>query len=526
MLVIEESPHLAASAIACVERFVAEGGTVVLCGEAAPALLSLASVAAVPRAPSNRYRCMRLASGHSLLDRFVPDEVLFFTCSAFNALAPGRDFTVEPREAATIAFSQEITLADPGGDWPDSAPSDEPSLVMREFAGGGRVALLAAAAGIAHADQTPTVVGVSDDPLSGREPRRARAHGGPGAAAARRASSCACGREAPTRWRRFRATCTSTSTTRSTARGRNTCTWNAWPRLFRARGLDGKYTFCTTARVAEEHPDAVRGVANFDVVPHTYDDISLAGLGREEQAADIRKCIETFAAVIPDTDTYRLGWRTHTYGSDAVTREALAEAGYLWISDMGASWYGEWDFKRWPVRHTAYVAYPQRARGAQGQALPLWEMPECAPSDFALYESGRRHPDADWAVLYSPEEAERIWTDRLRLACLREELFILNWHPFLTLSEPDRAQTAERMLDIMRATPGVAFMTITEAAQWWDAREQVEVEQRESRRRPARHRHQRQRPAPRRPHPARPGGRQPRVPTAGGSKSSRATATR
>ena len=250
--------------------------------------------------------------------------------------------------------------------------------------------------------------------------------------------------------------------------------------LLRARGLDGRFTFSTTARVAEEHPDEVRAVAEYDIVPHTYDDISLAGLGRAEQAADIRKCIETFAAVIPATDTYRLGWRTHTYGSDGVTREALAEAGYLWISDMGASWYGEWDFKRWPVRHTTYVAYPQRARGADGRELLLWEMPECAPSDFALYESGRRHPDAEWAVLYSPDEAERIWTDRLRLACLREELFVLNWHPFLTLSEPDRAQAAARMLDVMLATPGVAFMTITEAAQWWDARERVEVEQRET----------------------------------------------
>lgn len=480
VLVVDEAPGLNEAAAAGIERFVSQGGALILAGEAAPGLLRLAGVTAEPRAPTNRYRCLRTATACPLLDRFAPDEILFFTCSAYNALSPGRDFAVAAREATAIALSQEITLVDPQAEvWADSAPSDEPSLVMRQFPAGGRVVYSPLPLGSLTRLKTPTVVGVSQVPY------RVENHGvlllmaGLVRALAPMVELCL--------WPRGADAVVALSGDvheyfhYPQHRARHEYEYlERMARLFRARGLDGKYTFSTTARVAEQHPDAVRAVAHFDIVPHTFDDISLAGLGREEQAADIHRCLEAFAAVIPDTDTYRLGWRTHTYGSDAVTREALAEAGYLWISDLGASWYGEWDFKRWPVRHTAYVAYPQRARGVDDQPLPLWEMPECAPSDFALYESGRRHPDADWAVLYSPEEAERVWLDRFNLARRREELFILNWHPFLTLSEPGRAQIAESVLDAMRHTPGVAFMTITEAARWWDAREKVEVDQRET----------------------------------------------
>jgi len=480
-LVVEEAPHLSEAAAANIERFVAQGGALILSGEAAPPLLRLAGVAAAPRAASSRYRCMRVGGGDPLLDRFAPGEVLFFTCSAYNARSPGRDFAIAAEDGFPLALSQEITLADAEAEaWADSAPSDEPSLVIRRpAAGGGPVIYSPLALGSLTRVKTPTVVGVTDLPY------RVENHGALAlmAGLARRLAPAVelC------LWPQGADAVVALSGDvheyfhYSEHRSREEFRYlDRMARVFSARGLDGRYTFSMSARVAEQHSEEVRAVAHYDVVPHTYDDTSLAGLSRAEQAADIRKCIEAFAAVLPDTDTYRLGWRTHTYGSDAVTREALAEAGYLWISDVGASWYGEWDVKRWPVRHTTYVAYPQRARGADGRELALWEMPECAPSDFALYESGRRHPDADWAVRYSPEEAERIWLGRLDLARRREELFILNWHPFLTLSEPDRAQAAERVLDAMRAIPGVAFMTITEAAQWWDAREKVEMEQRDT----------------------------------------------
>ena len=136
----------------------------ILCGEAAPELLSLAGVTAVSRAPSNRYRCIRTCQ-HPLLDRFLPDEVLFFTCSAFNALAPGRDFAVETREATALALSQEIALADPQAEaWTGSAPSAEPSLTLREFASGGRVLYSPLPLGSLTRTKTPTVVGVASIP--------------------------------------------------------------------------------------------------------------------------------------------------------------------------------------------------------------------------------------------------------------------------------------------------------------------------------------------------------------------------
>jgi hypothetical protein len=511
LLIVEEVQNLPHAALEALHGFLQGGGNLVICAQAPKALLSLAGVRSIePRrkgafarrsaAAARRacYRCVMVsriqsAVGRRLMSGFRPGEVLFFTNSRFNEKRPGRDFSMKlDASASVIATTWEACLKGAAKDsWDEGKPTREPTIVTRQaFSRGGFAIYCPIPLGWLTLAKQAEVVGVfhssyqvENDALlllmrciirfaaeAAEEPLGELCLW-PGGA---RAWSALSGdvheyiHHPPLHERReysFLA---------------------PMANMMRQCGFERAYTFCVTGRVAEQHPEEFAALRGWDVVAHGFDDESLLGWPVRKQMADARRCIEAFQKVLPAQDSFRLGWRTHVYGSDAVTRQALAKLGYKWISDMGRSWRAEWDFKRYRQARsfrkamgrggfTAFACFPQRAVGPAGTPLKLWEMPESGPNDYAIYESGLRAPEAEWAVAYSPAEAQRVWQERFERALSREEFFLLNWHPYLTLKDRGRTRVARLLASRWSRRKRVKIGPIGDAASWWEARQSVRV---------------------------------------------------
>jgi hypothetical protein len=259
-------------------------------------------------------------------------------------------------------------------------------------------------------------------------------------------------------------------------------------------GLRGKYTFYVAGLLAERHAEVLQEHGDWDFGGHTYNDTAYADApepdrersspspelpeltaGRDAQRADVAKTIAALREAAPEFPAWQRNWRTHYYSSGAVTREVLADQGVRWLSDMGTYWAGEWQPERFGATLVSYVSYPQQARGTSGQPLPLWEMGETTPSDYAVWVSGQRHPHLPWATVLSGAQAARLWCDRLDRALRSEELCVINWHPFHSLQEPERIKALTTVMGCARRQPGLTVLTMFEAGTWWDQRAQVRM---------------------------------------------------
>jgi len=229
--------------------------------------------------------------------------------------------------------------------------------------------------------------------------------------------------------------------------------------LLRDLDLEGKATFYISAVIAERHPETIRQVVSrgYELSPHTYKDTSYTGekWPYQKQLSDIALCHRTFNGVCPDTDIYKKGFRTHCYGSDSSTREALVELGVNYIADMAA----------WETRENLppelenngilYLGLPQTGYGYNNLPLQLVEIPDTVPNDHVFYRT--------WE--YTPEKALAEWKRMFDRIYRLNGLFQTCLHPYISLKEePAREKTYRDLLRYMQSFPGVVFMQMHDAA--------------------------------------------------------------
>jgi len=262
-------------------------------------------------------------------------------------------------------------------------------------------------------------------------------------------------------------------------------------------GAPGKYTFYVTGLLAQKHPEALQSACAWDFGGHTFSDTAYVDepppgyseqgdtnpeapdltIGREAQKRDIALTQSALAKAVSDQPAWGRNWRTHYVASTAATRDVLAELGVLSISDTGLYWPGEWQPDRFGGQSLiTYVSYPQRSRATTGESLELWEVGECIPSDYALWVSSRRHPGRPWGRVLDGEGAFQVWAQRLERAWRCEELFVVIWHPFHCLQSEERAEALRRTMAYVHSLPGMAFMSMSEMGQWWEARAVIRLQ--------------------------------------------------
>lgn len=235
--------------------------------------------------------------------------------------------------------------------------------------------------------------------------------------------------------------------------------------LLKAYGLEGKATYYVCGAVAKKHPEAIKeGLERgYELCPHTYQETqySQEQWNYSSQRADVERCIEAFREACPENRAYTHGFRTHGYQSDHITRQALDDLGYEYISDM-QSWEftGKYNSSR-PGDLVTYVAYPQNAVDGKGRPLDLLEIPDSFPNDHVAYRL------KGW----SPEEALEFWKYEFDRIYRLEGMFQTCWHPYISLKEgKGRENTYRKMIEYMKRHDGVEFMTIGELSRWWRKR--------------------------------------------------------
>lgn len=496
-----------------INRYVRGGGHLIIAGmpgvartEAREAERELTgAIVAWPGTEARGFPSLLVMEGLAALSPWKVGEVLFFTNPAFSGSAGqmwGRITAVADPQVQILATTYWTTvLPQAKREAFAGSASDEPGLVgCRPFSAGGQVLYTPIPLGLLHQVMTPQQVEVDSYPYSVAN------HGvflliksmvchllGAAAAPAALLDLWPGGAAG--------AVCLTGDVhefhSNPSGNAREEYRYIArMADLVEQGGAPGKFTFYVTGLLAEKHPEALQSAQDWDFGGHTYSDTGYVDepppgyaahgdsnpeapdltIGREAQKQDVAQTMAALGHAVPDRPAWRRNWRTHYVASTVATRELLAEQRAICISDTGLYWAGEWQPDRFGGRRLiTYVSYPQRSQGTDRQPLDLWEAGECIPSDYALWVSSQRHPGQPWGQVLDGEGAYQVWTQRLERAWRSEELLVINWHPFHSLQVEERAETLRRTMAFVRHLPGMLFMSMTEVAQWWDARASVRI---------------------------------------------------
>jgi peptidoglycan-N-acetylglucosamine deacetylase len=209
--------------------------------------------------------------------------------------------------------------------------------------------------------------------------------------------------------------------------------------LLRRHGLTA--TFFIPGYSAHRYPGAVRAIAEdgHEIAHHSYFHENTIGMD-ERTEADM---IDLGLAALADVAGVRpVGYRAPMWELNYHTPKLLADRGFRWDSSL------------------MDADYPYVLAGAG--AGPLVEIPvSWGLDDWEQYAflPGIIGP----GVIESPAKALEMWTLELDAMHRIGAAFVLCCHPFLS-GRPSRAEALERLIEHMKALPGLWITTVGEVA--------------------------------------------------------------
>jgi peptidoglycan-N-acetylglucosamine deacetylase len=211
------------------------------------------------------------------------------------------------------------------------------------------------------------------------------------------------------------------------------------------RRQDVRATFFVPGYSAERYPGVVRAIAEagHEIAHHSYFHENTVGMDAKTEAAMIDlglRALRDVAGVRPQ------GYRAPMWELNYHTPALLAERGFRYDSSLMDSDY-------------PYLLAAADSPGAAtlvevpvSWGLDDWEQFAFLPG---LMGSG---------VIESPVKALEIWTGELEAMHRLGAAFTLCCHPFLT-GRPARAEALERLIERMKALPGLWIATVAEIAE-------------------------------------------------------------
>jgi peptidoglycan/xylan/chitin deacetylase (PgdA/CDA1 family) len=204
---------------------------------------------------------------------------------------------------------------------------------------------------------------------------------------------------------------------------------------------DLKATFFVPGWVADNHPDAVRElhVRGHEIAHHGYLHDSMDGVTREYELDVIRRGTAAIERIIGSRP---VGYRAPMYDVNAHTWDLLRDEGFLYSSNMMDT--------VWPYRH-------------EGAGAPLVELPVQWMFDDGPYYLLAFYP-LNYRQIYPPDQVLSIWREEWDGLHELGGLMTMTLHPQIT-GRPSRLAALERLLDHVRAFPGVWLPTHRELAE-------------------------------------------------------------
>jgi peptidoglycan-N-acetylglucosamine deacetylase len=201
-------------------------------------------------------------------------------------------------------------------------------------------------------------------------------------------------------------------------------------------------TFFIPGYSAHRYPGVVRSIAEagHEIAHHSYFHENTIGMDERTEADMIDLGLKALADVAGVRPT---GYRAPMWELNYHTPRLLAERGFRWDSSL------------------MDADYPYLLQGAGG-AGPLVEIPvSWGLDDWEQYAflPGIIGP----GVIESPAKALEMWTLELDAMHRIGAAFVLCCHPFLS-GRPSRAQALERLIEHMKALPGLWITTVGEVA--------------------------------------------------------------
>jgi peptidoglycan/xylan/chitin deacetylase (PgdA/CDA1 family) len=196
-------------------------------------------------------------------------------------------------------------------------------------------------------------------------------------------------------------------------------------------------TFCWVGRVAEERPDLVRRAVaeGHEVACHSWDHRAYAGLGRDEQRADVERTRDALARIAGVTPT---GHKTPGWRYDEQTFPVLQELRFHWAMDE-------------PGGDLPYATQPDPTRPPLVQLPPSW-----------LYDDYPFFVDR----LLTPQQAYEFWREDLDQLRAEGKLMCLTLHPFVA-GRPGPSRAVARLLDYAIDADDVWIARADAIAGWW-----------------------------------------------------------
>jgi peptidoglycan/xylan/chitin deacetylase (PgdA/CDA1 family) len=207
---------------------------------------------------------------------------------------------------------------------------------------------------------------------------------------------------------------------------------------------DLKATFFVPGYSAERYPEIVRSIAEsgHEIAHHSYFHENTVGMDAKTESAMLDRGLRALydvAGVRP------VGYRAPMWEMNYHTPRLLAERGFLYDSSLMDSDY-------------PYVLAVDDSPGAAtlveipvSWGLDDWEQYAFLPE---LIGSG---------VIESPAKVLEMWTLELQAMHRLGASFVLCCHPFLS-GRPSRAEALERLVEQMKALPGLWITTIDDVA--------------------------------------------------------------
>jgi peptidoglycan/xylan/chitin deacetylase (PgdA/CDA1 family) len=206
-----------------------------------------------------------------------------------------------------------------------------------------------------------------------------------------------------------------------------------------------KATFFVPGYTAHRYPQVVRSVveAGHEVAHHSYFHENTVGMDAATEADMLDlglKALYEVAGVRP------VGYRAPMWELNYHTPRLLEERGFLYDSSL------------MDADHPYRLAVDGRPQAPSIVQVPVsWGLDDWEQYAFlpGLIGSG---------VIESPAKALEMWTWELEAMHRLGACFVLTCHPFLT-GRPSRAEALERLIERMKALPGLWITTVAEVAE-------------------------------------------------------------
>jgi peptidoglycan-N-acetylglucosamine deacetylase len=214
-----------------------------------------------------------------------------------------------------------------------------------------------------------------------------------------------------------------------------------------------KATFFIPGYSAQRYPDVVRAVAEagHEIAHHSYFHEDTRGMDETTEAAMLDlglKALNDVAGVRP------AGYRAPMWEMNFHTPALLAQRGFSYDSSLMDSDY--------PYLLAVDPAVGPAAQEGTETAATLVEVPVSWGLDD--WEQYAFLPDLIGSgVIESPAKALEMWTLELEAMHRLGGAFVLCCHPFLS-GRPSRAEALERLIERMKALPGLWITTVGEVA--------------------------------------------------------------